>query len=100
MPCQTTPRHATPRCAVMRRTAPRRAVLRPSTCLPAAPRCARFAGGKLITVFSATNYCNKWANAGAILLIGKALEVRAPRHATRRSTAAMPPSHLLQALSP
>ncbi|KAL1529080.1 hypothetical protein AB1Y20_000055 [Prymnesium parvum] len=35
----------------------------------------RFAGGKLITVFSATNYCNKWANAGAILLIGKDLEV-------------------------
>ena len=35
----------------------------------------RFAGGKLITVFSATNYCNKWANAGAILLIGKDLEI-------------------------
>jgi len=35
----------------------------------------RFAGGKLITVFSATNYCNRWANAGAILLIGKDLEI-------------------------
>jgi len=35
----------------------------------------RFAGGRLITVFSATNYCNKWKNAGAILLIGKALEI-------------------------
>ena len=33
------------------------------------------AGGKLITVFSATNYCGKWANAGAILVIGKDLEV-------------------------
>lgn len=35
----------------------------------------RFAGGKLITVFSATNYCGKWSNAGAILVIGKDLEV-------------------------
>ena len=35
----------------------------------------RFAGGKLITVFSATNYCNRWANAGAILLVGKDLEI-------------------------
>ena len=35
----------------------------------------RFAGGKLITVFSATNYCNRWSNAGAILLIGKDLEI-------------------------
>ena len=35
----------------------------------------RFAGGRLITVFSATNYCNRWANAGAILLIGKDLEI-------------------------
>ena len=29
----------------------------------------------MITVFSATNYCNRWSNAGAILLIGKGLEV-------------------------
>ena len=35
----------------------------------------RFAGGRLITVFSATNYCNRWANAGAILLVGKDLEI-------------------------
>ena len=35
----------------------------------------RFAGGKLVTVFSATNYCNRWQNAGAILLIGKDLEI-------------------------
>ena len=35
----------------------------------------RFAAGKLITVFSATNYCNRWANAGAILLVGKDLEI-------------------------
>jgi protein phosphatase len=35
----------------------------------------RFAGGKLITIFSATNYCNKWNNAGAILLVGKGLEI-------------------------
>ena len=33
------------------------------------------ANGKLITVFSATNYCNRWANAGAILLVGKDLEI-------------------------
>ena len=38
-------------------------------------RSQRFAGGRLITVFSATNYCNRWANAGAILLIGKDLEI-------------------------
>ena len=35
----------------------------------------RFASGRLITVFSATNYCNRWANAGAILLVGKDLEL-------------------------
>mmetsp|Transcript_11865 Transcript_11865/g.19990 ORF Transcript_11865/g.19990 Transcript_11865/m.19990 type:complete len:559 (+) Transcript_11865:65-1741(+) len=35
----------------------------------------RFAGGSLITVFSATNYCNRWRNAGAILLVGKDLEI-------------------------
>ncbi|CAN8311115.1 unnamed protein product [Cochlearia groenlandica] len=31
----------------------------------------RFAGGKLITVFSATNYCGVSKNAGAILIIGR-----------------------------
>ena len=31
----------------------------------------RFAGGKLVTVFSATNYCNRWANAETLLLVGK-----------------------------
>ena len=35
----------------------------------------RFASGRLITVFSATNYCNRWANAGALLLVGKDLEI-------------------------
>ena len=35
----------------------------------------RFAGGKLVTVFSATNYCNRWANAGALLLVGKDLNL-------------------------
>jgi hypothetical protein len=29
----------------------------------------RFAGGSLITVFSATDYCHKHKNAGAILII-------------------------------
>lgn len=31
----------------------------------------RFAGGDLITVFSATDYCGKHKNAGAILIITK-----------------------------
>ena len=31
----------------------------------------RFAGGSLITVFSATDYCGKHKNAGAILILGK-----------------------------
>ena len=31
----------------------------------------RFAGGDLITVFSATDYCGKHKNAGAILVISK-----------------------------
>ena len=35
----------------------------------------RFAGGRLITLFSATNYCGVAGNAGAILLIDKNLEV-------------------------
>ncbi|XP_033147975.1 serine/threonine-protein phosphatase BSL1 homolog isoform X2 [Brassica rapa] len=35
----------------------------------------RFAQGKLITVFSATNYCGKFKNAGAILVIGRNLDV-------------------------
>ncbi|CAA7039440.1 unnamed protein product [Microthlaspi erraticum] len=35
----------------------------------------RFAGGKLITVFSATNYCGAVQNAGAILVIGRDLLV-------------------------
>ncbi len=35
----------------------------------------RFAGGQLVTIFSATNYCNRWGNAGAILQIGKSLEL-------------------------
>ena len=35
----------------------------------------RFAGGQLVTIFSATNYCARYHNAGAILLIGKNLEI-------------------------
>ncbi|KAG2328394.1 hypothetical protein Bca52824_011122 [Brassica carinata] len=35
----------------------------------------RFAQGKLITVFSATNYCGILKNAGAILVIGRNLDV-------------------------
>jgi diadenosine tetraphosphatase ApaH/serine/threonine PP2A family protein phosphatase len=35
----------------------------------------RFAKGKLITVFSATDYCNKHKNAGAVLFIQKDLKV-------------------------
>mmetsp|Transcript_11735 Transcript_11735/g.27424 ORF Transcript_11735/g.27424 Transcript_11735/m.27424 type:complete len:957 (+) Transcript_11735:73-2943(+) len=34
----------------------------------------RFAGGALITIFSATNYCGVCENAGALLIIGKGLE--------------------------
>merc|ERR1712154_646544 len=34
-----------------------------------------FAGGHLITVFSATNYCNVMDNAGAILCISETLRV-------------------------
>lgn len=50
----------------------------------------RFAGGKLITVFSATNYCNRWANAGAILLIGKDLEI-VPKMICERTRPHPPP---------
>eukprot|EP00922_Rhytidocystis_sp_ex-Travisia-forbesii_P019668 GHVS01029073.1.p1 GENE.GHVS01029073.1~~GHVS01029073.1.p1 ORF type:complete len:460 (-),score=73.06 GHVS01029073.1:607-1947(-) len=35
----------------------------------------RFAGGKLITLFSATNYCNHHHNAGALLFIRRDLTV-------------------------
>lgn len=35
----------------------------------------RFSGGKLITVFSATDYCKKHKNAGAMLLINTKLEI-------------------------
>lgn len=35
----------------------------------------RFAGGDLITVFSATDYCGKHKNAGAILIITKQQEI-------------------------
>jgi len=34
----------------------------------------RFAGGALLTLFSATNYCGVCENAGALLIIGKELE--------------------------
>jgi protein phosphatase len=36
----------------------------------------RFAGGALMTVFSATDYCGRHKNAGAILIIGKDLEIK------------------------
>ena len=35
----------------------------------------RFASGQLITVFSATDYCNKHKNAGAVLFLKKNLEI-------------------------
>lgn len=35
----------------------------------------RFAGGQLITVFSATDYCGKHKNAGAVLFLKKNLEI-------------------------
>jgi len=35
----------------------------------------RFAGGKLITVFSATDYCGKHKNAGAVLIFKKNFEI-------------------------
>lgn len=34
-----------------------------------------FAGGDLITVFSATDYCGKHKNAGAILVISKWFDI-------------------------
>lgn len=35
----------------------------------------RFAGGSLITVFSATDYCGRHKNAGAVLLVKKNFEI-------------------------
>lgn len=35
----------------------------------------RFAGGSLITVFSATDYCGRHKNAGAVLLVKKTFEI-------------------------
>jgi protein phosphatase len=35
----------------------------------------RFAGGSLITVFSATDYCKRHKNAGAILIVKTNLEI-------------------------
>ena len=35
----------------------------------------RFAGGDLITVFSATDYCRKHKNAGAVLVVTKNFEI-------------------------
>jgi protein phosphatase len=35
----------------------------------------RFAGGSLITVFSATDYCRKYKNAGAILIVKTNMEI-------------------------
>lgn len=35
----------------------------------------RFAGGQLITVFSATDYCGKHKNAGAVLIMKKNFEI-------------------------
>ena len=36
----------------------------------------RFAGGQLITVFSATDYCGKHKNAGAILYLTKNFKIK------------------------
>jgi len=38
---------------------------------PGLPGFERFAGGQLITLFSATNYCGTANNAGAILVLGR-----------------------------
>jgi protein phosphatase len=35
----------------------------------------RFAGGQLFTVFSATDYCGRHKNAGAMLMITKNFEI-------------------------
>ena len=35
----------------------------------------RFAGGQLFTVFSATDYCGRHKNAGAMLVITKTFEI-------------------------
>ena len=35
----------------------------------------RFAGGSLITIFSATDYCARHKNAGAVLFITRTLEI-------------------------
>lgn len=35
----------------------------------------RFAGGDLITVFSATDYCSRHKNAGAVLYLNKNKEI-------------------------
>ena len=35
----------------------------------------RFAGGSLITIFSATDYCHKYKNAGALLFINRKYEI-------------------------
>lgn len=36
----------------------------------------RFAGGDLITIFSATDYCGRHKNAGAILVVKKNFEIK------------------------
>jgi protein phosphatase len=35
----------------------------------------KFASGRLVTVFSASRYCNTYENAGAILLVDRSLTV-------------------------
>ena len=35
----------------------------------------RFAGGKLVTLFSAADYCGRNKNAGALLILKKNLEI-------------------------
>ncbi len=35
----------------------------------------RFAGGSLITVFSATDYCGRHKNAGAVLILKNNFEI-------------------------
>lgn len=35
----------------------------------------RFAGGQLLTIFSATDYCGRHKNAGAVLILKRNFEI-------------------------
>jgi len=49
-------------------------IIRAHECVPQGFQ--RFAGGKLITVFSATNYCGNHNNVGGFLILTKNLEIK------------------------